>query len=90
MRSSTLVIVAGTLGLVGFLVWSMMKQRQVSCDLCISYEGRSACRGAAAPKRAEAIQAATITACAAISAGVTDTVACQRSAPSQLRCNGDP
>ncbi len=87
MRRSTLAIVIGALALVGFLIWSMLKQRQASCELCITFQGQSACRSSAAPTSAEAINAATIAACAVVSAGVTDTIACQRTPPSQLRCN---
>lgn len=89
MRGSTIAITVGFLALVGLLIWSMMKQGTVSCDLCIVYQGQTACRSAAAPKKLEAIQDATGRACAAIAHGVTETVACQKVQPSQLRCTGE-
>jgi hypothetical protein len=64
----------------------MTRQARVECEVCIAYAGRSACRVAAARDRGEAAQAATTAACAVLSSGVTETVACQGTRPAKLFC----
>lgn len=81
-----LAIALGIAAFVALLVWSAMREGKVECELCVTYQGRSACRAAKAADRKDAVQAATTAACAAIASGVTDTVQCQATAPTRLSC----
>lgn len=58
----------------------------VTCEACVRFEGREACKSAAGPDRLAAERAAVMTACAVVSGGVTDTIACQGIPPISLRC----
>jgi len=59
----------------------------VSCEACVRFEGREACKSAAGPDRLGAERAAVMTACALVSSGVTDTIACQGIPPISLDCS---
>jgi hypothetical protein len=59
----------------------------VTCEACVRFEGREACKSAAGPDRLAAERAAVMTACALVSGGVTDTIACQGIPPVSLRCS---
>jgi hypothetical protein len=59
----------------------------VTCEACVSFEGREGCRSAAGPDQISAERAAVMTACALVSSGVTDTIACQGIVPTALTCS---
>lgn len=59
----------------------------VTCEACVHFEGREACKSAAGPDQLSAERAAVMTACALVSSGVTDTIACQGIVPITLKCS---
>ena len=69
------------------LVYGTVKMSEHSCDTCVSYKGRDKCRTVAASTVAEARQAAIMNACAFVSAGMRDSMACQRSPITRESCN---
>lgn len=73
-------------GLVGLLLYATLGQHRVECSACVRYEGREACRSAAALERGEAEQAALSTACALVTGGVTETLGCLGTPPVSLTC----
>lgn len=83
--TSWLTLVA--LGLVmGGVVWSSLQVGQVDCEVCIDFRGRRACRTVAGATAEEARRAAVTNACALLAAGVTETLACERTSPDSVRC----
>ncbi len=56
------------------------------CEACVSFEGREACKSATGPSRDEAERSAIATACALVTGGVTQTIACQGLEPRSLDC----
>jgi len=83
---------AGLLGLAALLafmalvVYRSLHVAGVRCEVCITYNGRSQCRTVDGPTEDEARQAATTNACAHISSGVTDSMACGRTPPTRVEC----
>jgi hypothetical protein len=72
--------------IIGFVVWSSLDVGAVRCEVCITFEGRQACRSVDAATEAEAHQGAVTNACALISSGVTQTMACERTTPTRIEC----
>jgi hypothetical protein len=58
----------------------------VECAVCMRFEGREKCATATGADEQEAEQAATMTACGVVSAGVTDGIRCQATLPLSRRC----
>jgi hypothetical protein len=56
------------------------------CEACVSYGGSDACKTATGPSRDEAERNAIATACALVTGGVTQTIACQGLEPVSLDC----
>jgi hypothetical protein len=82
-------VTAGTLAaVVGFVVWSSLHVGQVRCEVCIDFGGRQACRSVDGPTRAEARASAINNACAFLSSGVTQVMACERTPPTREHCDG--
>ena len=63
------------------LVYMSMNQSQHEVKVCITFDGRQNCGTAAAVTREDALAAATRMACATISSGVTDSIACGNTKP---------
>jgi hypothetical protein len=75
---------AGLIFVVLVVYWSL-HLGQVKVEVCIEFRDRSNCGTAAAPTEEEAIRTATDNACALISSGMTDSIACSRTPPSSVR-----
>jgi hypothetical protein len=54
----------------------------------MEFEGRRACRAVDGNDEKETRAAAITNACALVASGVTDTVACQNTPPSESHCTG--
>lgn len=70
---------------VGFVVYSTLGTGRIRCEVCITYQGRQACRTASASTRELALRTATENACALISSGVTDSNQCHNTPPDSVR-----
>ena len=83
-----LAYVAGFLILAGALVYGTLQEAGVECEVCVEFEGAHACRTALASDRDGAMAAAVRSACAVLSSGVTRGMACDRTAPASVQCDG--
>jgi hypothetical protein len=71
---------------LGYVVVESFQLEAATCEVCMSYNGRSQCRSVSGSDVKEARQAAITNACAFLSAGVTDTMACGRQKPVSEKC----
>jgi hypothetical protein len=67
------------------LIYTTMGNARYRCEVCISYQNRTACRTAAAATDAQALRTATENACAQIASGVTDSIACENTPPQSVK-----
>jgi hypothetical protein len=63
------------------LVYTSFGNAHFRCEVCVSYEGRQACRKASAATREQALRSATDNACAQVASGVTASMVCGSSQP---------
>jgi len=61
-----------------------MGTNKFRCEVCITFNGRTACRTAGASTEAQAVRTATENACAQIASGVTDSMACESTPPQSV------
>jgi hypothetical protein len=73
-------------GIAGFVIVQTMLLQSATCEVCMQYKGLSQCRSVSGATREEARQAAITNACAFISSGVTDSMACGRGTPVSESC----
>ncbi len=85
MKRSALLGVLFLLAFAAFVVYSTMNVGRIRCEVCITFQGRNACRIASARNRELALRTATENACAQIATGVTDSNQCQNTAPDSVR-----
>ena len=70
---------------LGLMVYSTMAGPRYRVEVCMAYEGRTACRTVSAKSEAAAIRAGSDNACADIASGVTDTMRCLAAEPKSVR-----
>ena len=87
MRSA--YIVGGILAALTFavLILAVIGAQKVTCEVCMTFNGRTECRAAVGKTPEEAVRTATSNACALLAGGMTDTVSCTSKAPDSAVCN---
>ena len=88
MKWTSWVSLLGLAAIVGFVVYTSFDVGAVRCEVCITFEGRQACRAVDGATAAEAQQSAINNTCALLASGVTQTMACERTTPTRLECTG--
>ncbi len=74
------------LPVIAVVVYSSLHVSDYECEVCISFDGRQACRTVTGKTEQEGLRSATDNACALLASGVTDTLACTRTPPSKAEC----
>ena len=83
-KKPVLIGVLFFLVILGVLIYSSMNLAQHRVEVCMTFNGRSACRTAAGATRENVFQTAVTNACADIAGGVTDSIACEEAQPAKL------
>ena len=80
-----LVSVGFVVIMVATVIYSTIGLNQFEVESCITYKGRSNCGTAAGESREQALRASATIACSTIAGGMTESIACSRTAPDSLR-----
>jgi hypothetical protein len=76
-----------TLVVVALIIWSMMGVKQVTCEVCITFNNRTECRTGQGRTREDAIQTAQTAACAVLTSGMDEVVRCGQVQPASVSCD---
>jgi hypothetical protein len=87
MQKKVVLAALGFVLFIAYLIYSSVAQAQMSCEVCINFRGRTGCGTARGVDTTEAQRTATDVACASVSSGVTDTIACANTPPIKLVCS---
>jgi hypothetical protein len=71
---------------MALVVWRTFHLQGVRCEVCITYNGLSQCRIVEGEHERDVHQAAVNNVCAYLANGVTDGMACMRTAPTKSEC----
>jgi len=83
MKKPILVGILIFAALIALIAYSTMNMAQHKVEICITFKGNSNCRTASGATQEAALRAATTNACADLSSGVTEVLACERTEPSK-------
>lgn len=86
MKRTSWLVAGLLLVLMAVVVYSSLQIGGVRCEVCIQFQGREACRSVDGATEAEALSAATTNACALLTSGVTNMLACERTPPRLAEC----
>lgn len=81
MKKPVVAAIAFVLLVLGVIIYSSMNLAKHRLEVCIAFNGRTNCKTASAVTEEFAQQTAVANACGEIAFGVTETVACEHSAP---------
>lgn len=85
MKRTVVILAIGfAVAVLAVLIFTTMGINKFRCEVCITFNGRSACRTAGASSEAQAVRTATENACAQIASGVTDSMACESTPPQSV------
>ena len=84
MSKVTLVAILFGLAVLALIVSSTMDLRQYSCEVCVTFNGRTNCAKASGTSEEEAQRTAQDTACATISGGMTESIQCSNAVPDSV------
>lgn len=82
-KTQKLLIPLGFIILIALIIYSSTGLGAVSCEVCVEFKGRRACRSAAATNAEDAQQAAKSSVCADIAPGRDDSISCNNRTPIQ-------
>jgi len=78
MRGTSWIALVVLLAIGGFVVYSSLSVGSVRCEVCVEFDGARACRTVDGSNEEEALAAARTNACAQVTSGVTNMLACER------------
>ena len=84
MSKAAWVSIALFLAVMALVVYSTLGLSQYSCEVWLTYQGRTNCAKASGTTPEEAQRTATDTACAAISGGMTERIECSHTPPDSV------
>jgi hypothetical protein len=84
VKKAALIGIAFLLIVAGAIVYSTMTLAKHKVEVCIEFKGMTSCRTASGSTEEFALRTATTNACAMISSGVTDSIACDRTEPKKV------
>ena len=85
MKKPVIAGILFALVVLAYVVYSSMNLSGHRVEVCIAFNGRSACRTAAGASEEFARRTATTNACAELASGVTDSIACENTPPTSVR-----
>lgn len=79
-------IIAAVLLFASYVVYGTVTRTQVSCEVCLQFEGETICRRGAGATEAEARSAAQESACGGQARGMSEIIACRNQEPVRTQC----
>jgi hypothetical protein len=80
------VISLGILLFVGYVVYGSVSRTQVSCEVCLQFDGEQVCRRGAGESEAVALRAAQESTCGGRGFGMSEIIACHNRVPDRQQC----
>ena len=71
---------------VGYVFYDTTTAAQVSCEVCLQFNGETVCRKGAGRTEAEARKSAQESTCGGNTNGMSESIACQNAVPLSAQC----
>ena len=80
-----MIIAIVVIAVVVLIVYSTVHRSRYRVEVCMEYQGRSACKTVSAKSEQAALRSAIENACADIASGITDSMGCAQSVPQRVK-----
>jgi hypothetical protein len=84
--ATTWLVLLISIAFMALVIYRSLHAAGYRCEICITFDGRAACRTVDGPTELEARASAINNTCAQIASGVTDSMACERTTPTRAHC----
>jgi hypothetical protein len=81
-----LLHVAGMGLFIGLVWWSLSSVKQVECEVCVEFGGRTHCAIGSGADRDGAVKSGHTPACKILANGVTESFQCSSTPPARVTC----
>lgn len=81
------IVLAAVLLFAGYVIYGTVTRTQVSCEVCLDFEGETVCRRGAGATEEEARGAAQESACGGQARGMSEIIACRNQEPVRSQCS---
>jgi len=85
VKKPVLIGILLVVAILAMIVYSTMSMASHRVEVCMQFNGRTACKTTAGQTEDYALHTAKANACADIASGVTDSMACERSEPVSVK-----
>jgi hypothetical protein len=85
VKKTVVLAIAFAAAVLAVLIFTTIGINKFRCEVCVTFNGRTACRTAGASTEAQAVRTATENACAQMASGVTDSMACENTPPGSVK-----
>lgn len=85
MKKPVLIGILFALAFLALIIYSTLSMAGHKVEVCMQFNGRTACKTTSGQTQEYALRTAKSNACADISSGVTDTMACERADPVSVK-----
>ena len=87
MKRSTLYTLAVIAAVAALFFYLTTAKASTTCDVCMTYKGRTNCASAVGVTEQVAREGAQTTACGPIASGMDESIACGRTPPASVQCH---
>lgn len=85
MKKPVWIGILFALAFLALIIYSTLSMAGHKVEVCMQFNGRTACKTTSGQTQEYALRTAKSNACADISSGVTDTMACERADPVSVK-----
>ena len=85
-KRGKLLVALGVAFVVGYILYSLTAVGKVSCQVCITYKGRTDCRAGTGATREEAQRTAVDVSCSLLASSMADGINCSNTPPTTVTC----
>lgn len=86
VKRSTLIVLIVVIAIAGLFFYMTTARASTTCEVCMTYGGRSNCATAVGSNEADAREGAQTTACGPLASGMDASIACGRVQPTSVQC----
>jgi hypothetical protein len=79
------IVVLFVAAIIALIAYSTVTGPRYRVEICMAYQGQSACKTVSAKSEQAALRSGAENACADIASGVTDTMRCEQSEPQSVK-----
>jgi len=88
ISKAAIVGIVFALFFLALIIYETFGQKQVECEICMEFEGRSKCLTVRGETEQQAMQTAKDNACSYITSGRSEGFRCGQAPPASVRCQG--